>query len=113
MIHREGLALLEAAAAERERHGCLRHHQKDRRREWTSRVMSRNSVTSLCGRRSRRMHELELEPVGIDEEQRVIPFAILWVVGWRVENGSADRDEQLVQLINVVAGVGNPGQVMQ
>lgn len=59
------------------------------------------------------MHELELQPIGIGEEQRVVAFAILRVVGWRIENGGADRDEQLVQAIDVVAGLGDPCQVMQ
>src|SRR5258705_6297598 len=65
------------------------------------------------GSELRRMHELQFQPVRIGKEQRVIALAILRVVGWRIENGGADLDEQFVQSIDVATRVGNPGQMMQ
>ena len=49
------------------------------------------------------MHELELPLIGIGEEHGVVAVAILRIVGRRIEDGGADRDEQLVQSIDIVA----------
>ena len=49
------------------------------------------------------MHEFELQPIGIGEEQRVVAFAILRIVGWGIENSGADRHQELVQSIDVTA----------
>ena len=35
------------------------------------------------------MHEFELQPIGIGEEQRVVAFAVLRIVGRRIENGGS------------------------
>jgi hypothetical protein len=47
------------------------------------------------------VNELELEPIGIGEEQDVVAVAILRIVSGRIENRRADLDKPNVELIDI------------
>src|SRR5262245_30759990 len=59
------------------------------------------------------VHELQLQPVGIGEEQGVIARAIVGIVGRRIEDAGAARHEQTVQPVDILATFGVPGEVME
>ena len=61
------------------------------------------------------MHELKLQPVGIGEEQRVVAraVAVVRILGRRIEDVSANADQQPVQAVDVLATCGMPGKMMK
>ena len=59
------------------------------------------------------MDELELDPIGVGEEDGVIAVTIGGTVGWGVEHRGTDFDEQPMQIVDVAAAVSVPGDVVQ
>src|SRR3546814_385695 len=64
-----------------------------------------------CARRSE--NKLELQPVGIGEEDRIIGRAIARIIGRRVEDRRADAAQQIVQRVDILAALRRPGQVVK
>ena len=54
------------------------------------------------------MNELEFQTIRIGEEQSVVPFAILGIVGGWIEDFSADLDKHPVQPIDRVGNLNAP-----
>ncbi len=55
----------------------------------------------------------ELETVGVGEEHRVVAGPVLRIFCRRVEDGDAGGDQPVVQTVDILPGVGIPGEVMQ
>src|SRR3546814_4040258 len=64
-----------------------------------------------CARRSE--NKLELQPVGIGEEDCIIGRAIARIIGRRVEDRRADAAQQIVQRVDILAALRSPCQVVK
>src|SRR3546814_16926497 len=64
-----------------------------------------------CARRSE--NKLELQPVGIGEEDCIIGRAIARIIGRRVEDRRADAAQQIVQSVDILAALRSPCQVVK
>ena len=59
------------------------------------------------------MDELELEPVRVGEEHRVVDWPVLRVVGRRIEDDGADLRQPVMERIDVLAARGVEGDVVE
>ena len=59
------------------------------------------------------MNELELQAIGIGEEQRVVARAVGWILGWWIENRDAVFAQQSMEAIDVDTTVGVLRQMVQ
>src|SRR5581483_6674648 len=46
-------------------------------------------------------HALELEPVRVEEEHGIVAFAVVWIVGGRIDHGDAVLLQQRVEVVDV------------